>query len=289
MAMQVNLTSSHSVTVLQIPMKKNILYSSISFFLLAALVPSVKAGVLAGPVTNPANGHDYYLLAPATWQAAEAEAETLGGTLAVIQNASEQKWVFDRFGSEGNKQRDLWIGLHRQWPGGPFAWVTDVKVDYVNWASGQPDNGGGNEDCVHMWGDGWGANHVGGFWNDAAGATTLCAVVEVPGKANEKSLTAREKSLVGVWYNGGDPDQRCCIASTGKLVFAIDQNTDACRIIDTPEGFLFSPKWKQHAILLDDKILWSRGNWWSREPVKFKMVARDLDQNNGTQPAETQK
>jgi hypothetical protein len=265
-------------------MKMNIVYSGISLFMLAAVICPARAEVLAGPIINPSNGHEYYLLSPNTWQAAETEAEGLGGTLAVIKNADEQKWVYVRFGNDDGKERNLWIGLHRQWQGGPFAWMTDEKVDYVNWAAGQPDNNGGIEDCVHMWGD----NHD-GFWNDAAGATMLCAVVEMPGKADEHVLSAREKSLVGVWYNNGDPDQRCCIAGTDKFLFAIDQNTDASRIIDTPEGFLFSHKWKQHMVLLEDKILWSRGNWWSREPVKFKMVAKVSAQDNGGQSAETQK
>ena len=105
-----------------------------------------RAEVMAGPVTNPANGHDYYLLAPASWPAAEGEAENLGGSLAIIRTADEHNWVFAQFGHDGdNKERSLWIGLHRQWPGGPFVWVDGSKVDYVNWDAGQPDNAGGNE------------------------------------------------------------------------------------------------------------------------------------------------
>jgi hypothetical protein len=49
------------------------------------------AGIIAGPITNPANGQDYYLLTPDTWSASEAEAENLGGTLTIIRNADEQK------------------------------------------------------------------------------------------------------------------------------------------------------------------------------------------------------
>ena len=109
-------------------------------------------------------------------------------------------------------------------------------------------------------------------------------------RANQPKLplTDREKSLVGSWYNNGDPDQPCSIAGTDKLLFAIDQNRDASRIIDTPEGFLYMPGWKQHAVLLEDKILWSRGNWWSRKPVGFKMAAGPSD-NAASKPDDVQR
>ena len=42
------------------------------------------ASPVVGPITNPANGHDYYLLEASTWTAAEAEAVSLGGHLVTI-------------------------------------------------------------------------------------------------------------------------------------------------------------------------------------------------------------
>lgn len=233
----------------------------------------VSAVIVAGPITNPKNGHDYYLLAPNVWTVSEAEAEQLGGTLAVIKNAGEQEWVLSTFGSYGATNRNLWIGLRRYSPGGPFVWVTDNKVDYLNWQHGQPDNNGGNENYVHMFSNA--ENRTPGAWNDFAEGNSfdgapICGVVEVPGKSNEKSLTEQEKALVGTWYCNGDPDQPCWIAGTDNLFFAIDQGKDASRLIYTAEGSLFSAKWKQHAEIVKDKLLWSRGNWWSRKPAEYK-------------------
>jgi len=111
----------------------------------------------------------------------------------------------------------------------------------------------------------------------------------VPGKSNEKALTGQEKSMVGTWYNNGDPDQPCCIASTVNLLFAIDQNKDASRVIYTTEGFLFFPKWKQHAEIVEDKILWSRGNWWSRKPVDFGKKETTADKNTELKSDDPQK
>ena len=53
------------------------------FVLIAALLFFAfqsRADIIVGPITNPANGHDYYLLTPNNWTASEAEAEALGGT-----------------------------------------------------------------------------------------------------------------------------------------------------------------------------------------------------------------
>jgi hypothetical protein len=245
-------------------MKATIAICGAAFISFAAIFHT-RADVIAGPITNPANGHEYYLLTPNIWTASEAEAEQLGGTLAIIKNAADQEWVFSKFGAYGGTNRNLWIGLHRQWQGAPFAWVTDTKLDYVNWEKGQPDNAGGVENCVEVWpGDHRGA------WNDASESQIRYGVVEVPGKSNEKSLTQQEKSLIGTWYNNGDPDQPCWIAGTENLLFAIDQNKDASRAVYTTEGLLFFPKWKQHAEIVKDKILWSRGNWWSRKPAEYK-------------------
>ena len=278
-------------------MKMNLVCSGVTVFLLAALTPRAGAEILAGPITNPANGHDYYLLTPNTWSASEAEAENLGGTLAVIQNDAEQEWVFSRFGSYGGTNRSLWIGLHRNGPGGPFVSVTDARVNYFNWAAGEPNNGGGGpssgkEIYVHMEKTGNGFGNPPGFWNDLESPNInypqfdpLCGVVEVPGKANEPALTAHEKSLIGDWYNNGDPDHRCHIVGTANQLFAINENREASRIIDTPEGYLFSPTWKQHVTVQGDKLLWSWGNWWSREPAKFKMPPTAADAQNDSPKA----
>src|SRR5258708_25387092 len=67
---------------------------------------SAQAGILAGPIVNPLNGHSYYLLSQNTWSNAETEAVSLGGHLATIRNEGENQWVFSTFGSYGGA---LWI------------------------------------------------------------------------------------------------------------------------------------------------------------------------------------
>lgn len=72
---------------------------SLSLTLLVLAVASVRvfAGILAGPVTNDATGHYYYLLAQNSWTASQAEALRLGGDLVTIDDQAEQDWVFTTF------------------------------------------------------------------------------------------------------------------------------------------------------------------------------------------------
>src|SRR5581483_5887911 len=145
----------------------------------------------------------------------EAEAESLGGTLAIVQNAEEQDWIYTQFGSYGGiSNRNLWIGLRRESQGGTFMWVTGAKPAYTNWGPGQPDNCGGNESYVHYWNNN---EKTTGMWNDAANDLNLNGsapngVVEVLGKKD--FLSDGEKSLVGEWHEGGSQMRPCYIVAT---------------------------------------------------------------------------
>ena len=112
-----------------------------------AAIPIVApATIIGGPITNPANGHDYYLLAPANWTDSEAEAVTLGGHLATINDAAENAWVFSTFENFGGSARNLFIGLNDAAQEGTFVWVSGAPVVYTNWKAGEPNDSSGTED-----------------------------------------------------------------------------------------------------------------------------------------------
>jgi hypothetical protein len=238
--------------------------TAIAFLLLPVTVSLAGAEIMQGPILNPANGHEYYLLAPESWSAAETEGENLGGTLAIVKNAEEQKWIFAKFGNEGEQERSLWLGLRRQWLGGPFVWVDGSKLDYADWCGGQPDNGGGVENCVHMWAEA----HNGGCWNDAVEGTSLCGVAEIPGKVDEKALTSREKALIGNWYEDGQPDREAWIVGTENKLFLITHDRHAARLILKSEDVIYDAD-RQYGEIVKDHILWSDHTWWSRHPAKY--------------------
>ncbi len=54
-------------------------YSLIMLMLLPALNVSAAAAVVGGPVTNPTNGHVYYLLSENFWADCERAATSLAG------------------------------------------------------------------------------------------------------------------------------------------------------------------------------------------------------------------
>ena len=86
------------------------------------------------------NGHKYALTkTPGNWNNAEAQAESNGGHLVTINNAAENSWLLQTFGTGS-----LWIGLYQPAgsaePAGGWTWISGEASSYRNWANTQPDN-----------------------------------------------------------------------------------------------------------------------------------------------------
>jgi len=96
--------------------------------------------VIGGPLTNPANGHSYYLLSGATWTASEGAAAALGGHLVTINDAAEEDFVYSTFASYGGVNRVLWIGLTDVDSPGHFHWVSGERFTYTHWSFGEPNS-----------------------------------------------------------------------------------------------------------------------------------------------------
>lgn len=133
-----------------------------------ACVAAAHASVLVGPVTNPSNGHAYYLLTQNTWAASQDEAITLGGNLVTINDQAEQDWVFDYFARAGGSGRSLWIGLNAP-TSSSFEWVSGETVSYTHWAAGEPNFG--VERFTYMLPT-LGSTPLAGFWNNDYDRTT---------------------------------------------------------------------------------------------------------------------
>ena len=148
------------------------------------------AGILEGPITDPATGYSYYLLQSASWTISESEAEKLGGNLATINDQADNTWVFDTFGSTAAaKGDDLWIGFYDPQTNdgtgaqhaADFIWADGEPVSYTNWSAGEP-NGDPELD-------------------DEADYTAMTAFSHdglTPGEWNDKSNTSSTTPSLGV-------------------------------------------------------------------------------------------
>jgi len=110
------------------------------------------------------NGHTYYLISQNTHDGAAAEALSLGGYLATINDQGEQDFLWNSWKHSLGAGEGLWIGLERSGHHGQniFVWMNGEPVNFTFWAtytptsyypSGtEPNNGGGHyeEDFVAM-------------------------------------------------------------------------------------------------------------------------------------------
>jgi len=127
-------------------MKRCALVASVMLF----AIGSVNATVVDTQV-NPTNGRTYHLLDQSSWTEVEAEAISLGGHLATVNDASEATWLGETFGSSGvGIDKNLWIGFNDVAVEGSFEWSSGEPITYTNWALGEPNNADGVEHFVNM-------------------------------------------------------------------------------------------------------------------------------------------
>lgn len=171
------------------------------------------AGILAGPITNTANRHIYYLLTQNTWPASRAEAITLGGDLVVIRNANENSFVFTNFAGFSGVPRGLWIGLSDRRRESCWEWESGDPATFLNWATGNSlatsePNGGTIQNFAFIrpyflnaagsylpsrWNDSGMSNNTSGFPISTGNVTNfpLHGVVEIVPTSTVSNLTVR--------------------------------------------------------------------------------------------------
>jgi hypothetical protein len=115
--------------------------------------------VTAGSTVFCARGDDLQ-----DWDAAKKACATSGGKLAVPANADENRALFDAVKIASGlpsvqPSEGVWFGLSDRKEEGKWRWEGDTQLANGNWATGQPDDANGGEDCATLTlGD--------GRWND---------------------------------------------------------------------------------------------------------------------------
>jgi hypothetical protein len=129
--------------------------------------------VLLGAQTLPLedasmfNGHSYkFFDLSMTWYEAKAYCESLGGYLATITTAAEQKFIENLISRGGQNQ--YWLGGTDEKSEGNWEWITGEPWIYSNWDSPEP-NGGRNENYLAIFRlDEPHKSNKQYFWNDLA-------------------------------------------------------------------------------------------------------------------------
>ena len=117
-----------------------------------------KATTSTGGMTE-INGHYYEFFTNKfdSFDKAEEYCETLGGHLAVIESAEENQLVYKWLTGLGEKNG--FLGMREV--SGKWVDVWGNELKYLNWASGEPNDEGGNEDVIHYF-----YKYTDGKWND---------------------------------------------------------------------------------------------------------------------------
>jgi Lectin C-type domain len=145
-------------TIRQSIMLQSIMLQFLSLMLIALGLFGTQTAGAAVLDTLHYNGHTYYLISENNWEGAAAEALSLGGYLATINDQGEQDFLWNHWKDSLGAGEGLWIGLERSGHHGQniFVWMNGEPVNFWYWATNavgtEPNNGFGRyeEDYVAM-------------------------------------------------------------------------------------------------------------------------------------------
>jgi cysteine-rich repeat protein len=114
--------------------------------------------------------HCYRVLGADAWAASRLACQGLGMDLVTIDSRQELLFV-TALRDELANNTYYWLGLNDLDLEGTFVWVSGAEVTYTNWAPGEPNDIGGDEDCATVF-------RAGDSWYDYPCQTSCTAVCE---------------------------------------------------------------------------------------------------------------
>lgn len=79
------------------------------------------------------------------WPNARELCQAVGYDLVIIETAELDAWIYQGMRDRGFG--DSWVGLNDRQVEGQWVWLDGVPIGYEHWDSGEPNDGGGGEDC----------------------------------------------------------------------------------------------------------------------------------------------
>ena len=162
-------------------------------FNLTCLSTHVHAVGNCPPLWTKFQNHCYrFYGGPKSWIDAELHCRNMAtcngassAHLVSIHNQDENSFVFDYWQSSLVKGcttprlvDSVWIGLSDIDTEGTMVWSDGTSKDFTKWIPGQPDDAGGNEDCVHMHDPG--TYLFGDKWNDLPCTALVPFICKMP-------------------------------------------------------------------------------------------------------------
>ncbi|PFX30431.1 Macrophage mannose receptor 1 [Stylophora pistillata] len=230
------------------------------------------------------------------WTDAAKDCRALGGHLVKIDDSDEQHFISFK---QSKSHRTRWIGLNDLAVEGSFRWEADkTLVNYTYWATNEPNNFAGSEDCVVVW-----AFSSGGKWNDDYCDSENYYICEKPGGQNLCPLNWRgfgdycyQFNVHGAQSkNFVDADKACRSHNSGTELVSINQGAEQDFLLKSLKDMRISKIW----IGLNDrkvegKYVWTDKsprtytNWAPMQPANgflgslFDCASMDADSQNGT-------
>lgn len=136
-----------------------------------------------------------------TGPAAQAYAQTFGGNLISVQSAAENNSLMTALNNQGYAGQVIWIGFSDAASEGNFIWYDGAPVNYTNWNVGEPNNAGGNENCVQIYPNGtWNDLDCGGYNSLSVIEINLCpqiSIASVPVHCQNTVVNLTANTLLG--------------------------------------------------------------------------------------------
>lgn len=97
-----------------------------------------------------------------TWESSLNAALAIGGRMLSIGNVEQDEFINNLLVSDSATEKHYWIGATDSSTEGAWTWYGESELTYTGWAEGEPNNGGGNENCAVI----KPSAQQGGWWND---------------------------------------------------------------------------------------------------------------------------
>ena len=112
-----------------------------------------------------------FCLELSSWTDGSDSCADVGYHLATMDDSDENTWVVDTANTWSSLK--FWFGYNDRATEGTFVWEDGSDSTYTNWHSGEPNDGGGNEDCAQI-------NRFGDYtWNDEPCSSTFYFICEL--------------------------------------------------------------------------------------------------------------